>query len=277
MKNIKYIVLFILVIVITGCSYKYASTTRNIRHSGFSVASNSFKCESIFDSKEEIVKEPIAFYIGGYMFTETGYLYETNLGKVYSNNMNCKKPEFNTLVAAVFDLSIIKGTDGKYYYVGGSEDIPAYSQATSNDEDYSLYDILLKDNDVVKASTINSKEGIYYVLKRNGNIYEYDVTKDKNNHYSLINSYVKYDYSDYGSAIVDFNYNGSSTSTFVKTENSYYRMKVTNSEECSKYADVNCKYEMALDEKLTEEYGQILTYNGSTLITKYGKIFNVNN
>ncbi|MBR6950016.1 MAG: hypothetical protein IKH54_07525 [Bacilli bacterium] len=277
MKNIKYIVLFILVIVITGCSYKYATTTRNIRHSGFSVASNSFKCDSIFDSKEEIVKEPIAFYIGGYIFTETGYLYETNLGKVYSNNMNCKKPEFSTLVSAVFDLSIIKGTDNNYYYVGGSEEIPAYSQVTSNDEDYSLYDILLKENDVVKASTINSKEGIYYVLKRNGNIYEYDITKDKNNHYSLINSYVKYDYNDYGSTIIDFNYNGSSTSTFVKTENSYYRMKVTNSEECSKYADVNCVYEMALDDKLTEEYDQILAYNGSTLITKYGKIFNVNN
>ena len=77
--------------------------------------------------------------------------------------------------------------------------------------------------------------------------------------------------------LIDFNYNGSSTSTFVKTENSYYRMKVTNSEECSKYADVNCVYEMALDDKLTEEYDQILAYNGSTLITKYGKIFNVNN
>ena len=277
MKKIKYIVLFILVIIITGCSYKYATSTRNIRHSGFTLASDSFKCDSIFDSKEEIVKEPIAFYIGGYLFTETGYLYEINLGKVYSNDMNCKKPEFDALVSAIFDLSIIKGTDGNYYYVGGSDDIPAYTQVTKNDEDYALYDILLKDNDIVKASTINSKEGIYYVLKRNGNIYEYDILKnDRDKTYSLTNSFIKYDYADYGSTIIDFNYSGSSTSTFVKTENSYYRMRVTNSEECSKYADVSCIYEMSLDENLTKEYDQILAYNGSTLITKYGKIFNAN-
>ena len=180
--------------------------------------------------------------------------------------------------------------DSLEYIVTNSEKEALILEATLIKKHRPRYNVQLKDDKRYPYVKITSeqfprlvitrnvtKEGIYYVLKRNGNIYEYDVTKDKNNHYSLINSYVKYDYSDYGSAIVDFNYNGSSTSTFVKTENSYYRMKVTNSEECSKYADVNCKYEMALDEKLTEEYDQILTYNGSTLITKYGKIFNVNN
>ena len=54
-------------------------------------------------------------------------------------------------------------------------------------------------------------------------------------------------------------------------------MQVTNSEECYKYADVACKYEMLKDEKLTEEKDRIMAYSGSTLITNYGRVFNVNN
>ena len=54
-------------------------------------------------------------------------------------------------------------------------------------------------------------------------------------------------------------------------------MMVTNQEKCSKYADVACEYKLKLDEGLKNTYDKILAYNGSTLITNYGKIFNVNN
>ena len=54
-------------------------------------------------------------------------------------------------------------------------------------------------------------------------------------------------------------------------------MKITNIKECSKYADVACKYEMAEDEDLTKAMNRIIAYNGGTLITTYGKIFNATN
>lgn len=274
MKNIKYIVLFILVLLSSGCSYFYASTTRNIRHSGFNIVGNKFVCTPIIEKKE--IKDKVKFYSGNILITESGNLYEINLGKVYSNDMNCKKPDFSVKVSAIFDLSIVKGDDDNYYYLGGSTDIEPYSLVTTNNEDYALYDILLEDEDVVKVNTVNKKDGIYYVLKTDGNIYQYNINKN-NNVYKLLNNFLLYDKSDYDSKIVDFSYNGSNSTTYVKTEKSYYRMHVTNGDECYKYADIACKYEMDQDEKLTKEMDRVLAYNGSSLISTYGKVFSVNN
>lgn len=277
MKKIKYIILFIFVFICCGCSYKYASTNRSIRHSGFVITNNTFKCDAIFE-KKEVINDKIRFYIGNYMISEEGNIYETNLGKVYSNDMNCRRPDFSQKVYAIFDLNILKDNAGNYYYIGGNEKVSAFSQVTEADEDYSLYDLLLKDSDVVKVSTVNSKTGEFYVLKTDGNIYQYIVSKNNTNNQYIIDSINKiYSSSDFGSRILDFDYKGSSTSTFVKTEKAFFRMKVTNSEECNKFADVSCEYQMMEDTKLTEVIDRVLAYNGSTLITTYGKVFNVIN
>lgn len=275
----KYIILFILILICSGCSYKYASTTRTIRHSGFVIANNTFKCDAIF-GKKEVINDKIRFYIGNYMISENGNIYETNLGRLYQNNYNCKKPDFDKTIYAVFDLNILKDSDGDYYYIGGNERVSAFSKVSETDQDYELYNILLKDDDVIKASTVNSKTGEFYVLKTDGNIYQYFILSNNN---GVNKSYVTdsinllYSARDFGAKILDFNYNGSSTTTFVKTEKAYYRMKITNIKECSKYADVACKYEMAEDEDLTKAMNRILAYNGGTLITTYGKIFNATN
>ena len=52
-------------------------------------------------------------------------------------------------------------------------------------------------------------------------------------------------------------------------------MKITNAEKCKKYADVACKYELQEDEVFETYKDKILTFNGSTLITTYGKTFSV--
>ena len=52
-------------------------------------------------------------------------------------------------------------------------------------------------------------------------------------------------------------------------------MMATNREECSKYIDVTCTYEMSLDKGLTDHQNRILGFSGSYLITTYGKQFNV--
>ena len=275
----KYIILFILLLLCSGCSYKYASTTRSIRHSGFVIANNSFKCDAIF-GKKEVINDKVRFYVGNYIFTESGNIYETNLGRVYQNGYNCKKPDFDGTVYAIFDLNVLKDSNGDYYYIGGNDRVAAFSKVSEADEDYGLYDILLKDTDVVKASTVNSKTGEFYVLKSDGNIYQYLITNNNDgNTKTYITDSINLLYSarDFNSNILDFNYNGSSTATFVKTENAFYRMKVSNSKECSKYADVACKYEMVEDTDLTKVKDRVLAYNGSTLITTYGKIFNVTN
>lgn len=275
----KYIILFILIIICSGCSYKYASTTRTIRHSGFVIASKDFKCDAIL-GKKEVINDKIRFYIGNYMISESGNIYEINLGRLYQNNYNCKKPDFNGTIHAVFDLNVLKDSEGDYYYIGGNEKVSAFSKVSETDEDYGLYDILLKDTDVIKASTVNSKTGEFYVLKTDGNIYQYFIISNNVNNtkvYVADSINLLYSARDFGSNILDFNYNGSNTTTFVKTEKTYYRMKITNSEECSKYADVACKYEMTEDQDLTKAMDRILAYNGGTIVTTYGKIFNATN
>ncbi len=274
MKRIKYIILFLIVGALAGCGYKYASFTREIRHSGFTLSSFSFKCPPIYN--EDGSGDKPAFYIGNYIITESGTLYETNLGKPYSNDMNCRKPNFQEKVAAIFDMKIVKTSDGEFYYLSGSEEVPAYSIVPESDEDYRLYEILLREDSVVRVVTVNSKGGIYYVLKNDGNIYQYNIIME-NNEWLLDTTELAYSYNEFGSKIKDFNYNGSNSTTYIKNETSYYRMMVTNQEKCSKYADVACEYKLKLDEGLKNTYDKILAYNGSTLITNYGKIFNVNN
>lgn len=274
MKKIKYIILFILVSICCGCSYFYASTTRNIRHSGFAIASGTFKCDAVFEKKE--VNDKIKFYIGNFMISENGYIYETNLGRVYSNDMNCRKPDFSHKIEAVFDTNVMKDTEGNYYYLSGANNVTPYSKVSELDSNYSLYDILLRDDDVVKASATGTNE--FYVLKEDGNVYLYTVIKNNaSNTYIVDKINMIYSSNDFGSKIVDFNYNGNSTATYVRTEKSIFKMQVTNSEECNKYADVACKYEMMEDEKLTLAKDSILAYSGTSLITTYGKIFNVTN
>ena len=75
--------------------------------------------------------------------------------------------------------------------------------------------------------------------------------------------------------IIDFGYAGDSLNTFVKTENKVYRMKITNADQCNKYADVVCKYAMEED-TVFQEYGdRVIFYNGNLLIVDYGRTFTV--
>ena len=68
---------------------------------------------------------------------------------------------------------------------------------------------------------------------------------------------------------------GSSSPSTVKTLNSMFRMKSTNYKECSKYADVECKYSMKEDSIFEKYKDRIIAYNGSTLITDYKQMFTV--
>lgn len=274
MKKIKYIVLFLFVLICCGCSYKYASTTRSIRHSGFTLASSKFKCDTLF-SKDQVL-DPVKFYAGTYLITENGNLFETSLNKLYSNNMNCRKADIPVKVSAVYGANIVKGVDNKFYYLNASEGIPLYAEVPQTDDEYNLYKILLGESSILKAICVNSKSGIYYVLKTDGNVYQFNISKNNQN-YNLDSVIKIYSSEDYGGRIVDFNYNGSSSTTFIKTETTFFRMLIENSEECYKYADVSCKYKMDIDRGLTDSYKRILAYNGSSLLSTYSKIFTVNN
>ena len=85
---------------------------------------------------------------------------------------------------------------------------------------------------------------------------------------------IVYNESQYG-RIIDYNYAGENLGTFIRTENKMYRMRATNFEDCSKYADVKCTYELQEDPIFETYRDVIISYNGNMLITNYGQEFTV--
>lgn len=266
----KYVILFCLLLLCSGCSYKYGSTTRSIRHSGFSYEKTKFTCDEIIGKDE--LKQNIRLYTGGYFFTQDGVGYEVSVAKQFSNDSNCRKLDFDKKIYAVFDNMVIKAEDNKYYYLSETEAYEAFEEITRDNSDFYVVNSVMSDKSVVKVQTVDASQGIYYVLKTDGNIYQYNVLLDSERHSYLDSISIAFNRDEYG-VITDFLYIENNNATFFKTNNKYYRLLTTNGEECTKYADVKCEYEIQEDKGLTESYSRILGYNGNNVITTYGRVF----
>lgn len=272
MKKSIYGILLVLVVLL--CSACNGNVTRGIRHAGYSVG-DKFTCSRFFPKdKDDVSYERIKYITGSHIINTEGKIYELSLGQLYANKENCKEAQTNIKVKAIFDNSIVKATDNKYYYLVGQNNTESYREVTPLDNSYYLYDLLLKGNDVVKVMTANSSNGSYYVLKTDGNVYENIVmTKDRNKPPEVVSSKTIYDVTEYGSNILDFNFVGNSGATYIKTEDKIYRMLMTNKDKCTKYADITCNYQMQEDTQLEEFRDRIIAFNGSTIITDYKQIF----
>lgn len=274
MKKMYFMIgLSLATILLTGCN---GNVTRNLRHAGFTLSSEEFSCSTLLPAdKDTKPTDTILYSNGSYAITEDGKLYELSLSQPYSNNENCKKISFSVNITAYMDDSVLKGEDNKFYYAPGTTNTSPLTEVTANDSNYQLYTLLLGNTQVKKVVTIDSNAGIYYVLEDDGNVYQYTITRqDYNAPYTLSEKKIVYEKNKYGE-IIDFNYAGESLSTYIKTKTKLYRMQATNAEECSKYADVACKYKMKYDETLTEYYNdnKIIYYGPSIILTDYGKQF----
>lgn len=271
----SFLLIMFLVLVCTACN---GSVTRDIRHAGFTIGSD-FICDGFYPkNKNDTSYTKIKYFTGSNIITDTGKIYELSLGQKYSNNQNCKVAETSLTVKAIMDNAIIKATDNKYYYLLGQSDVPKYSEITTSNNSYALYNMLLKDDDVVKVATADTNSGTYYVLKTDGNIYAKVINSKDRNNLQLASTKIVYDKAAYdGSNIIDFNYAGNTLATFIRTEKKVFRMRATNGDECNKYADVNCEYTIQEDPIFEKYNDRIITFNGSTLITDYKKMFTVAN
>lgn len=268
-KIVLFSLLFIMVFLCSACN---GTVTRDLRHSGFSVGSK-FICDDFYPDGSSLYKR-VLYLTDSKIIDNSGSIYEISLGQLYENKQNCKKANTDIVVKAIFDNKIVKCNDNKYYYLDGSNNVESYSLVQDTDNSYELYNMLLKDDDIVKVITADGSKGIYYILKGDGNVYSYTINKvDYNSPLRITSKSVVYDETDFISKIVDFNYAGDSTNTYIKTEDSMYRMQAINYDKCSKYADVKCIYKMEKDEVLAKYKDKIIAYNGKTLITDYKQVF----
>lgn len=267
-------IIMIVCLLVSGCD---GDVTRSIRHAGFSV-DGEFDCDVVMPSdKKDTSYAKIRYMTGGLMVLEDGTLYELSLGQEYANKQNCKIADTSKKVVSMFDDKYFKSNDDKYYYLKTNEGNNTYSEVPKTDNSYILIDLLLKDATNIKVVSGNSSSGEYYALKNSGDIYKYTITRNNQSRVETItNTSLVFDKKDYGgSKIIDFNYAGNSLNTFIKTEDKVYRMKVSNADECNKYADVACKYKIMEDEMFQEYGDRIIFFNGSYLITDYGRKFAV--
>lgn len=273
-KRIKILGILIGVLFLcSGCDIVNSSTTRDIRHAGYSVSNADFECPTLFPSKNDGY-ERIKFFSNIYAITTDGKFYTLSFGKKYQNNLNCKVPEqfLNKDIKAIMDNKVVKDANGKLYYIVASSDVAAYTEVPTTDKEYAVYKLLFDDPEVIKVMTVDANSGYYYALKNDGNVYNIVILKN-NNTVTKASSSIVYSKSAYGGNIIDFNYAGASPATYVRTETQFFRMAAQNKEECTKYADVACDYKIELDTNLSEHYDKILAYSGNFLITSYGKQF----
>lgn len=265
-----------LVLLLTGCD---GNVTRDIRHAGYNLTSNTFSCEDIVvESNENVILDKISYLNSSFALTEKGHLYEISLSQPYSNNQNCKKIAFSQKVIALMDGSILKGEDKKLYYSPGTSNATPLTEVTINDNSYQIYNLLLSSDAVKKVVTVNQNQGLYYVLETDGNVYSYKLARaGYNSPYTLAERKIVYAKEKYGT-IIDFNYSESNQKEiYIKSATELYRMKASNEKECTKYADVTCNYSLQKDEALSEYLNDKILYHGSTMIiTTYGKEFTIN-
>lgn len=267
-------VLLFTLFLCVGCQ---GTVTRALRHDGFSIG-NDFACDVVFPAKKDDTSYgKIKYLTNNFFVTEEGKIYELSLQQVYANNQHCMEASTDVVVQSILDNQYFKATNGNYYYLAAQNGIEKYSVVPETDKNYNLMNLLLQDNEVVKVMTADSSTGLYYVLKTDGNIYGYVVTTaDRNSPPVVTAIQVVYSKDDYGGDIIDFNFSGNnSLSTFVKTKDKVFRLRVTNSEECSKYVDITCEFAMSEDTVFEEYKDSIIAFSGSYLITSYKKIFSV--
>lgn len=273
-KKFCFLSLIILFLVV-GCN---GSITRDIRHGGYSIAGN-FKCSEFMPaSDEDVYYTKIKYYTGSHIITEKGKLYEVSLEKKYTNGSNCRVVDKDITVQSIFDNRYIRSEDDRIYTLISDNNMIAYSEIGEAAQNYKLFKLLLGDKTNLKIVTANSSTGSYYVLKTDGNVYEYiveKVDKGQNPDMKVSSSKIIYNKNDYDGTIIDFGYAGEGLNTYILTDSKLYRMRVKNLDECGKYADIACQYELQEDEKYTLYKDKIITFNGSTLITSYGKMFSV--
>ena len=263
-------------LVLTGCN---GTVTRALRQDGFSVKDNTFKCSLLNldrkeDDEEDNTSEDVKFLVGNYAIGVSGNIYQLSYDQLFSNDMNCKKVA-TIPTKAVLDEDYILGEDGKYYYLsaGNNDTVIQFSEMPQEDETYQKLSLFFT-GDVKRAITVNSNINSYYVLKDDGSIYNYVLTQDKDSkQYFIKSDNVQFTSNSYDGKIIDFFYAGDSTATFFRTPTSIYRNLIGNEEECSKYVDVPCEYEIGIDTTLTENLDKIVLYDGKTLFTNYGRIF----
>ncbi len=221
------------------------------------------------------------FINNSYIFTNDG-IYQYSTSKKYSNNTNCKKIN-DAEIEKVIGYDFMKD-DHKVYSI-------KYDTGELVENNYNFYKIDYFANDEViyvsnyTSAYVDSKETIYFLaLKTDGKIYKVKYVRNyQKNTYEKVAEEVWQEYADEKILMFssDEHYDNDTNEYvvslhYLKTDKSIYLRENNNKEECQKYIDVKCTYELVKNAYLSKinnkiigkiDYGFIL--NDGSLIEYY--------
>lgn len=256
MKKMTMILFSIVLILLSGCArlkveenntlIEYLDNKYGKAEKG-GYEKNNIKCD--------VLKDNDILYINGSIFIlkdGTSYEYIKQGNKFYKNNQQCKKKETDIIIQKVVGDYFI-GKDDKVYS-------SLYTKGDYNIE--SDFELLIKNNDIVslKRAYEPSPNGyMFFVLKTDGNIYKTVFDRgldDKIDFDKVVHETLLYSKDAYG-LIKNFFIYGDDF--FLITDNALYGPEKIVTEECTKYADVDCEIKM-VENKLYKNYKSEIKY-----------------
>lgn len=270
-KYLLIITIIMICLITTACT---GDITRGIRKAGFTLEGKQFKCSELItkDSQVALDANKISYLMDDKAVTKYGKLYDISYDKTFMSGENCQSSSFTHTVKGIYNNSIVRAENNKFYYLRKTDDKKAYSVVNNTDNVYPVLEAVMT-VDVLKAIEVDSSKGIYYALKTDGNVYQ--VVYDRNAK-KVLGIAPVYSRSKYGfDKIEDFNYAGENSATYIRSANNIIRMVKINKDVCEKYAGIDCEYEFKLDNELMQYKDYIIAFNGTNIITSYGKVFKV--
>lgn len=259
-KMSKILISVIIVLVLTGCNNKTNSnlnneTNNNIDKSESLNNKNDIKNKyQKFEWKCDIGLSDIKDISGfkSMFITNDGKLYEFSLDRPFSNEKYCKKIDTDKRFVRFINGTIITDENKIYAYTDNNEFVERMSGWTGG-FDYSLFD---KYDNLI----LFSKFGINH---------DYAIVEDKE--VSIIKYEIEHYPNTYTESIGFLNSDEEYIGGFyriLKTTKNYYVYGEINEEECNKYVDIKCEYGLKRVEEISNQYDNILYYNGKFIIFK---------
>lgn len=214
--------------------------------------------------KCDILKNNDIIYFDNEIFVlEDGITYEyIKYGdKVYKNGQQCKKKETNITIQKVVGNYFI-GKDNKVYILKSGDGI-----VSGNYIDIAETLSLTDENNIVNLKKIPQLSySTYFVLRNDGNVYRTEFEfkasdKGPEIHFNkVVSEKLLFSKNNYG-FIKDIFIDGWGNLVLV-TDNSLYNFKTITTEECTKYADIDCEDKL-VESKLYKKHRDEIKYIGN--------------
>ena len=270
-KTLAFILILISIIIITGCTKK---DSQNISDKN-EIKNNS--TQELLGNKYDFVCSDLNnnnFYITSNQIYMNNSIYEQ--GQLYSNDQNCKKisdinyDRYVILNSTAIGDIFIKNNNAYTFAHHENQDaklieydwVPEYREISLDDD---VVSISLESETWIENN--NSSDFKFYVLKSDGNVYLYETSKHK----IISKNEIIYNSEEYGK--IKYFYYTSNKSKSIEniillSDKGLYTNEIINNDDCTKYADVECKKEFKINEEYDKVKDEIIFFNKDYIVDK---------